>query len=72
MVVPYIHQNREDLGVHGFGGVFRRSAELAELGKVLAVDARPALYRASRAGKHRGDKFRVSVRYSYNIPQLID
>jgi len=48
MVVLYLHQKREDLRVNRFGGVFRRSAALAESGKVLAVGARPALYRVCR------------------------
>ena len=67
MVVPYIHQNREDLGVHRFGRVFRRSAELAELGKVLAVEARPALHRASRVVKSGGFRNRVRVRVAKKV-----
>lgn len=39
----------------------RRSAELAELGKVLAVKARPALYRVSRVEKPRVKLSRVRV-----------
>jgi len=60
---------RRDRGIRG---VVPEYAEPSESGKVLGIEARPALYRASRAGKHGEDEFRVRVRYSHNMPQLID
>ena len=60
---------RRDRGIRG---VILEYIELSKLGKVLGIKVRPALYYASYAGKHREDEFRVRVRCSYNMPQLID